>query len=266
MKLKKQIAIVLFLLPMALYGQDTIYMDKNHEKTKLKTLAESYRLKRPDPAVEGGKIVTEYYLSGKLKSEYHVVVVLDEKTKKNKDVQEGTFKMWYESGQLKRDIDYHQNKIDGYLTTYWENGKQKRHDLYQEDNVVEGKCYDEKGHETAYYPFHTWAEFTGGEKVMLLLISTSLKCPVDAQKARIRGEVIVHFVIDTTGLVTDIRIKKGLCPSIDKEVMRVISMLTRFRPGETDGEKAPEGNTLPIFFHLGGEAKIINERFNRSSF
>ena len=259
MELKKLIAIGLFLLPMGLYAQDTIYMDKNHEKTKLKTLAETYKLTRPDGAVKEGKIITEYYLSGKVKSECHVVVVVDEKTNKKKDSWEGKFQMWYESGQLKRDIDYHLNKIDGHLTTYWGNGKVKRKDLYQEDKEVEGKCFDESGNEITYYPFHKWAEYPGGEKELMNFISRNLKYPVEAQEAGIQGIVVSMFNIDSTGQVTNIRTKKGLFPSMDHEALRVISTLVRWIPGEVDGEKAPQGNTLPVQFRLLDEVKINKE-------
>ena len=250
MKLKKLITSVVFLLPMVMYAQDTIYMDKNHEKTKLKNLALTYQLTRTDRAVNEGKIETEYYLSGKVKSECHLVAELTEKSKKKKDVWEGTFKMWYESGQLKRDIDYHLNKIDGHLTTYWENGKVKRQDLYQEDKVVEGKCFDENGHETAYYPFHKMPQYPGGEKGLMCFISMNLKYPVNAQEAGIQGKVVAHFVIDTSGQVSDIQIIRRLYPSMDNEALRVISILKHWIPAEVDGEKENQWYTLPIQYRL----------------
>ena len=250
MKLKNLFIIILFLLPLVVSGQDRIYIDQYGDKTKLKSNAVAYRLTSRDSTVNEGKIVREYYLSGKLKSECHLAAEQNEKLKNKKDVWEGTFRMWYESGQLKRDIDYHKNKIDGHLTTYWENGKVKRHELFQEDKSVEGKCYDENGQETTYYPFHKMPEFPGGEKVLMLLISRNLKYPVDAQEAGIQGKVIVHFVIDEAGKVTNISIIQSLFPSMDNEAQRVVYNLPQWTPGETEGEKTPTGYTLPIGFHM----------------
>jgi len=250
MKLKNLLPIVLFLLPMVLFGQDTIYIDKYNDVTKLKILANTYQFTRPDSPVKDGKIVTEYYLSGKIKSEYHMVTVVMPESEEKKDVWEGSFKMWYESGQIKRDSYYHLNKVDGNFTTYWENGKVKRHELFKDQNHVEGKCFNENGHETAYYPFHKMAEFPGGEKIMLMLISKTLKYPDDAQKARIQGKVVVVFVVDTLGQVNDIHLKKEFYPSMDKEALRVISLLPRWIPAETDGEKVIEWYSLPITFKL----------------
>jgi len=266
MKLKKLFIIISFLLPLIVYGQDTIYIDQSGDKTKLKLLAVAYRLTSRDSTVNEGKIEREYYLSGKLKSECHLVPELNEKSKKKKYVWEGIFKMWYESGQLKRDIDYHKNKIDGNLTTYWENGKVKRHDLYQENKSLGGKCYDENGLETTYYPFHKAPEFPGGEKVLMLLISRNMRYPVDAQEAGIQGKVIVHFIIDKAGQVTNIQLKQKLSPSMDNESQRVVSILPRWTPGETDGEKISEGFTLPIKFNLEVHVNNDLDGFRHSTF
>ncbi len=247
---KKLMTLALLLIPVFMYGQDTIYVDQYGSITKSKLLGTTYRLKSADSTVNNGKIEREYYLSGKLKSVCHLVTVLNEKTKKKENQREGKFRLWYESGVLRREIDYHHNKIDGNLTTYWENGKIKRHDLYDEGKSQEGKCYTENGAETTYYPFEIMPEFTGGEKVLLLVISRSLRYPVDAQEAGISGKVLVHFVIDKEGQVTDISIKHRLYPSMDEEAMRVVSTLPRWAPGEQDGEKVPVRYTLPITFNL----------------
>ncbi|MDD4972160.1 MAG: TonB family protein [Paludibacter sp.] len=266
MKLKNLFTIILFILPMALYAQDTIYVDQYGDKTKLKIFAESYRLVSRDSAVNEGKIVREYYLSGKLKSECHQVVETDEKTKKKNDSWEGPFKMWYESGQLKRDIDYHKGKIDGKLTTYWENGKVKRHDLYQEDKSLEGKCYDENGSETTYYPYHIMPEFPGGEKVLMLMISRNLKYPIEAQEAGVQGKVVVHFVVDKAGEMKNITVIKSLFPALDLEAQRVVSILPPWTPGKIDGEIATEEFILPIKFNLEVHINTNTGGFRHSTF
>ena len=250
MKLKNLFIIIIFLLPLVVYGQDRIYIDQYGDKTKLKSNAVAYRLTSRDSTVNEGKIVREYYLSGKLKSECHLAAEQNEKLKTKKDVWEGTFRMWYESGQLKRDIDYHKNKIDGHLTTYWENGKVKRHELFQEDKSVEGKCYDENGLETTYYPFYKMPGFRGGVNGLLEFISKNMKYCVDAQEAGIQGKVVVQFVIDKKGQVNNINIKQSLYRSLDFEAQRIVSILPRWIPCETDGEVTTVWYALPINFHL----------------
>ena len=266
MKLKNLFTIVLFLMTMSLYGQDTIYLDQYGDKTKLKANEVTYRLTSPDSAVSEGKIEREYYLSGKIKSECHLIPVLDEKTKKQRTVWNGKYKMWYESGQLQRDIDYQNYKIDGNLTTYWENGKIKRHDLYKEDNPVNGKCFDNNGQEVAYYPFHKMPLFRSGEKELMTFIARSLKYPIDAQEAGIQGKVIVHFIIDKEGEIQNIQLTRSLFPSIDNEALRVVSILPRWIPGEKDGEKASESYILPVSFHLNRSVNNLPAGFYRSTF
>jgi len=60
---------------------------------------------------------------------------------------------------------------------------------------------------------------------LISFISRNLKYPVDAEMAGIQGKVVAHFIIDTSGQVSDIMITKGLYPSMDKEALRVISTL-----------------------------------------
>ena len=83
--------LALFLIPIFMYGQDTIYLDATGTMTKDKLLAMNYRIISPDSIVSDGLIEREYYLSGKLKSVAHKVTVLNEKSQKKKVVWEGKF-------------------------------------------------------------------------------------------------------------------------------------------------------------------------------
>lgn len=250
MTLKNLLLAFLFLLPISMYGQDTIYLDKYGAKTKSQALSKSYKLTVPDTAVTDGKIEREYYLSNKLKSECHLITRLKDNSDKKETIKEGKFQMWFESGKLRRSFNYHNNKIEGELTTYWENGQIKRHDIYKDGKQQEGKCYDENANEVEYYPFQKMPEYPGGETALLQFISRNVHYPIDAQEAGIQGRVVVEFVIDIYGVVDEINVKRSLGMSCDNEAVRIVSMLLEWKPGMLDGEPVSVWYVVPITFKI----------------
>ena len=159
--------------------------------------------------------------------------------------------MWYEGGQIRREIDYHNNLYDGNLITYWENKQLKRQDLYKAGKLIDGKCFTIEGYkEGDYFPYERKPEFPGGENNLISFVSRNLRYARDAQEARIQGKVIMTFVIDTVGQVTDIIMKKSLYPSLDMEAYRVISIMPKWKPCMIDGEIIKCKFTFPIGYRL----------------
>jgi len=93
-------------------------------------------------------------------------------------------------------------------------------------------------------------EFPGGEGELLKYISRSIKYPVIAQESNIQGRVICAFVINRDGSVVDGQILRGVDPSLDKEALRVISTLPKWKPGKQRGKPVRVKYTVPITFRL----------------
>ena len=87
------------------------------------------------PVVGLSEVVKEYYDSGKLKREENY---------KN-DKQDGITKSYYESGALKTEIYYKNGKAEGFAKIYFESGKTYLIDTYKNDQQIERKIYDNKG-------------------------------------------------------------------------------------------------------------------------
>lgn len=90
--------------------------------------------------------------------------------------------------------------------------------------------------------------YPGGETTLLTFISNNVRYPVDALEANIQGTCIVRFVVNQAGNVESPHIIKSVCPSIDKESIRVISMLRGWNPGTIKGQPVNVYFTLPIRF------------------
>jgi len=90
--------------------------------------------------------------------------------------------------------------------------------------------------------------FPGGEEWMHRFIAKKIKYPKDAKKNSISGRVVISFNVDTTGYTSDIFVVEGVYPSIDKEAIRVISILPRFVPAVDNGSKVKVNYKIPIVF------------------
>ena len=93
-------------------------------------------------------------------------------------------------------------------------------------------------------------EFPGGEAALHRYIAQSIKYPVIAQENGIQGRVYVSFVINQKGEVTNIKIARGVDPALDKEAIRVISKMPKWKPGKQRGKPVKVSFTVPINFVL----------------
>lgn len=93
-------------------------------------------------------------------------------------------------------------------------------------------------------------EFPGGELALRKYIANAIKYPVIAQENGIQGKVYVTFVVDKDGSVSDARIARGVDPSLDKEALRVVNILPKWKAGKQRGKPVRVSYTVPINFVL----------------
>ena len=93
-------------------------------------------------------------------------------------------------------------------------------------------------------------EFPGGDTALRAYIANSIKYPVIAQENGIIGKVYVQFVVDRDGSITNAVIARGVDPSLDKEALRVVNSLPKWKPGKQRGKPVKVSFTVPINFVL----------------
>jgi periplasmic protein TonB len=81
-------------------------------------------------------------------------------------------------------------------------------------------------------------------------LANSIKYPVDAIKANVEGRVIIKFVVNEDGSVTDVSVVHGIGGGCDEEAARVVRAMPNWRPGQQDGKPVKVYFTLPINFKL----------------
>lgn len=77
-----------------------------------------------------------------------------------------------------------------------------------------------------------------------------LKYPSEAVRDGIQGRVMVEFIVNKDGKVSDARIVKGVSPELDAEALKVVSASPKWKPGRCRGEKVRTSITVPVEFRL----------------
>ncbi len=116
--------------------------------------------------------------------------------------------------------------------------------------VIQTEKEEEKEESPIFYVVEEMPEFPGGEMALRKFIANAIKYPVIAQENGIQGKVYVSFVVGKDGNVSDAKVIRGIDPSLDKEALRVVNSLPRWKPGKQRGEPVRVSFSVPISFVL----------------
>ena len=116
--------------------------------------------------------------------------------------------------------------------------------------VIETEAEEEEDEAQVFFIVEEMPEFPGGELALRKFIANSIKYPVIAQENGIQGKVYVTFVVDKDGSISNAKIARGVDPSIDKEALRVVNNLPKWKPGKQRGKPVRVSYTVPINFVL----------------
>ena len=93
-------------------------------------------------------------------------------------------------------------------------------------------------------------EFPGGTAALMKYLGANIKYPTISQEMGSAGKVIVQFVVDKDGTITDPTVVRGVDAYLDKEAIRVISSMPKWKPGVQNGKKVRVKYTVPVVFRL----------------
>ena len=82
-------------------------------------------------------------------------------------------------------------------------------------------------------------------------LSKHVKYPQIALENGVQGKVFVQFVVEKDGSVSNIKVVRGVDASLDKEAVRVVSVMPKWKPGKQRGKAVRVAYTLPIAFQIG---------------
>ncbi|MHC8949739.1 TonB family protein [Sphingobacterium hungaricum] len=262
------VKITLFLLLVAssqdAIGQDTIYYSANKMQKVKKAKAVFYTIEK-HKVTDKKERKTEYWYSmdGTLVSNSAYVKYND------KYLLEGTSQKWFPDGQLQEESfyvegknegqssewhpngqqyyvsNYENGKLHGEFTAWYDSGKLKREDRYLEDQLIEGKCYNESGEEIPHYEFWVQPLYPGGIYEARKFIGNNFRYP-EKVKSNVRGVIDVQFIVDKTGKISYVEVINGINSELDSEAVGVIRRLRKFEPALKDGIPQEVKFRMPI--------------------
>lgn len=92
--------------------------------------------------------------------------------------------------------------------------------------------------------------YPGGEGALLGYLRDNIHYPTVAAENGVQGRVVVGFVVERDGSITDVKILRGVDPSLDREAMRVVKSMPRWNPGKQNGSAVRVKFQVPVSFRL----------------
>lgn len=92
--------------------------------------------------------------------------------------------------------------------------------------------------------------FPGGKYEQNVFIAQNLKYPLIDLENGVQGRVLITFIVETDGSITDVKVARSVDPYIDKEAMRIVKAMPKWTPGKQDGKPVRVKYRLPVVFHF----------------
>ena len=110
---------------------------------------------------------------------------------------------------------------------------------------------EEEEEEVVFMVVESMPEFPGGQQALFKYLAENVKYPVIAQENGIQGRVICQFVVNKDGSIVDVvAVRSSGEASLDKEAIRVISSMPKWKPGKQRGKPVRVKYTVPVNFRL----------------
>jgi TonB family protein len=98
-------------------------------------------------------------------------------------------------------------------------------------------------------------QYPGGPAALMQFLAQNIRYPEEAYKAGVQGRVIVSFVVETDGSISEAKAVKSVSSELDAEALRVINSMPNWIPGMQNGEAVRVKYTIPVTFQLQGSEK-----------
>ena len=102
-------------------------------------------------------------------------------------------------------------------------------------------------------------QFPGGPSALFEYLSKNIKYPEEAEHADIQGRVLVSFVVEKDGSITNAKVRKSIDSALDAEALRVVNAMPKWTAGKQGGEPMRVKYTIPIVFRLDDSDSGLTE-------
>lgn len=142
-----------------------------------------------------------------------------------------------------------------YLANYVYVFKKGDNDIYskKEQNEKESKSKEEQNESNKIFngdDVDQQPSFPGGTNALNTFIVSNLKYPVFAQEKGIQGRVVVKFIVEKDGSISNVEVDRSVNPGLDNEAMRVVKAMPKWIPGQINGKAVKVECSHPFVFRL----------------
>jgi len=118
----------------------------------------------------------------------------------------------------------------------------------REEELVEEESLE--GEETVYVFVEEEASFPGGEEALFDYIAKNLQDPLKGRDGMVTGTVVVKFVVEKDGTLTNVQLLRDIGMGCGKEAVRMVKGMPKWIPGKNNGKAVRSIYTLPVNFDL----------------
>lgn len=119
------------------------------------------------------------------------------------------------------------------------------------ENVpVQQKSSSTHAEDHVYDVVEQMPSFPGGINALKEYIKKTMRYPEEARKENIQGRVILTFIVEEDGSITNVRVAKSISPLLDQEAVRIVRSMPKWIPGKQAGITVRVKYTIPIMFRL----------------
>ena len=104
--------------------------------------------------------------------------------------------------------------------------------------------------EKMYVVVEQMPAFPGGDAALMKYLSENIKYPKAAEKAGEQGRVVVNFIVEKDGAISNVNVVRSVTPTLDAEAVRVIKAMPKWVPGKQDGQFVRVKYNVPVSFRL----------------
>ena len=116
--------------------------------------------------------------------------------------------------------------------------------------VVVVDMYPETHDSDAFDVVEKMPEYPGGIEAFMKFLSENVRYPEAASKAGIQGRVLVNFIVEKDGSISNIHVIQNVNEYLDAEAVRVVGAMPKWTPGMHEGKAVRVKYTVPISFRL----------------
>jgi len=246
-------------------GNDSVFYNKDGFIQEKSQGAESVELLSTSSENENLLIQTTFFSSGKIKSSSTIDKEMSiDKLKKaygnlnsntslpvksefmRNRVLNGQTKDWYENGQLRNQLNYVANKLNGEQVYFAEDGTETNHAVFENGKLISGTIPEVKN----AADIEIKPQFPGGESELFKYLGQNVRYPIAAHQRKVSGKVVVRFVVETNGSIDRVEVLRSVDVDLDNEAVRVIQSMPNWTPGMKGEVAVSVWYTLPITFTL----------------